>query len=57
MIYIAMMSRTDEPLEGVVFDVQGHARRTGTKRIGAHGEMINSDLHGDEEPIRWMLGW
>ena len=22
MIYIAMMSRTDEPMEGVVFDVQ-----------------------------------
>jgi hypothetical protein len=31
MIYIAMMSRTDEPMEGVVFDVQDHARRTGTK--------------------------
>jgi hypothetical protein len=31
MIYIAMMSRTDEPLEGVVFDVHDHARRTGTR--------------------------
>jgi hypothetical protein len=19
--------------------------------------MISSDLHGDEEPIRWLLGW
>jgi hypothetical protein len=27
MIYIAMMSRTDEPLEGVVFNVQDHARQ------------------------------
>jgi hypothetical protein len=31
MIYIAMMSRTDEPMEGEVFDVQDHARRTGTR--------------------------
>jgi hypothetical protein len=31
MIYIAMMSRTDEPLEDVVFDVQDHARRTGNR--------------------------
>jgi hypothetical protein len=31
MIYIAMMSRTDEPLEGIVFDVQNHARWTGTR--------------------------
>jgi hypothetical protein len=22
---------------------------------GTHGEMISSDLHGAEEPIRWML--
>jgi hypothetical protein len=22
---------------------------------GTHGEMISSDLHGVEEPIRWML--
>jgi hypothetical protein len=31
MIYIAMISRTDEPMEGVVFDVKDHARRTGTR--------------------------
>jgi hypothetical protein len=24
----------------------------GCQRIGAHGEMISSDLHGAEEPIR-----
>jgi hypothetical protein len=23
---------------------------------GTHGEMISSDLHGAEEPIRWLLG-
>jgi hypothetical protein len=27
------------------------------QRIGAHGEMISLDLHGAEEPIRWLLGW
>jgi hypothetical protein len=57
MIYIAMISRTDEPMEGVVFDVQDHARTDRYQRIGAHGEMISSDLHGAEEPIRWLLGW
>jgi hypothetical protein len=31
MIYIAMISRTDEPMEGIVFDVQDHTRRTGTR--------------------------
>jgi hypothetical protein len=30
MIDIAMISRTNEPMEGEVFDVQDHARRTGT---------------------------
>jgi hypothetical protein len=56
MIDIAMIPRTNEPMEGEVFDVQDHARRTGTKWIGTHGEMISSDLHGAEEPIRWLLG-
>jgi hypothetical protein len=54
MIYIAMISRTDEPMEGVVFDAYPVDRY---QRIGAHGEMISSDLHGAEEPIRWLLGW
>jgi hypothetical protein len=57
MIYIAMMSRTDEPMEGVDFDVQDHAPSDRYQRIGAHWEMIISDLHGAEEPIRWLLGW
>ena len=57
MIYIAMISRTDEPMEGVVFDVRDHTRWTGTRGPGTHGEMISSDLHGAEEPIRWLLGW
>jgi hypothetical protein len=55
MIDIAMIPRTNEPMEGEVFDVQDHARRTGTKWTGTHGEMISSDLHGAEEPIRWLL--
>jgi hypothetical protein len=56
MIDIAMMLRTNEPMEGEVFDVQDHTRRTGTRWIGTHGEMISSDLHGAEEPNRWLLG-
>ena len=24
---------------------------------GTHGDMISSDLHGDEEPIIWLLVW
>jgi hypothetical protein len=27
------------------------------QRIGAHGEMISSDLHGAKDPIGWLLGW
>jgi hypothetical protein len=27
------------------------------QRTGTHGERISSDLHGAEEPIRWLLGW
>ena len=37
--------------EGVVFDVQDHTRWTGTRGS------VSSDLHGAEEPIRWLLGW
>ena len=50
-----MIPVTNEPTEGKVFDVQDHTRRIGTIWIGTHGEMINSDLHGAEEPTRWML--
>jgi hypothetical protein len=55
MINIAMIPVTNEPVDGEFFDVQDHARRTGTIWTGTHGEMISSDLHGDEEPIRWLL--
>jgi hypothetical protein len=47
---------TNEPMEGEFFDVRDHARRTGTSWTGTHGEMISLDLHGAEEPIRWLLG-
>jgi hypothetical protein len=50
-----MIPVTNEPMEGEVFNVQDHARRTGTTWTGTHGEMISSDLHGAEEPIRWLL--
>ena len=50
-----MILVTDEPMEGVAFDVQDHARRTGTIWISTHGEMISSDLHGAEEPTIWMM--
>jgi hypothetical protein len=56
MIDIAMIPRTDEPMEGVVFDVQDHTRDR-YQWTGTHGDMISSDLHGAEEPIRWLLGW
>ena len=42
-------------MEGIVFYVQDHARRTGTIWTGTHGEMISLDLHGAEEPIRRLL--
>jgi hypothetical protein len=50
-----MIPVTDEPMEGIAFDVQDHARKTGTIWTGTHGEMISSNLHGAEEPTRWML--
>jgi hypothetical protein len=50
-----MIHVIDEPMKGVDFDAQDHARRTGTIWTGTHGEMINSDLHGAEETTRWML--
>jgi hypothetical protein len=44
------------PWRAKFFDVQDHAQWTGTKWTDTHGEMISSDLHGAEEPIRWLLG-
>jgi hypothetical protein len=55
VINIVVILVTDEPMEGVASDVQDHTRRTGTIWTGTHGEMISSDLHGAEEPTRWML--
>jgi hypothetical protein len=42
MIDIAMIPRTNEPMEGEVFDVQDHTRRIGTKWTGTHGEKDKS---------------
>jgi hypothetical protein len=50
-----MIPVTNEPMEGIAFDVQDHARQTCAIWTSTHGEMINSDLHGAEEPMRWML--
>ena len=49
-----MIPVTNEPMEGIIFDVQDHAQQTGTTWTDTHGEMISSDLHGAGEPIRWM---
>jgi hypothetical protein len=50
-----MIPVTDEPMEGIDFDLQDHARWTGTIWTDTHGEMTSSDLHGAEDPTRWML--
>jgi hypothetical protein len=52
MINIDMILVTDEPMEGIIFDVQDHARWTGTIWTGTHGEMISPELHGAKEPIK-----
>jgi hypothetical protein len=51
VIDIAMILVTNEPMEGVVFDVQDHARRTGTTWTGTHGEMISSTSMGLKIPL------
>jgi hypothetical protein len=50
-----MIPMNDEPMEGVAFNVQDHSRWTCTIWTGTHGEMTSSNLHGAEEPTRWML--
>jgi hypothetical protein len=50
-----MIPVTDEPMEGIAFDVQDNARWTCAIWTGTHGEMISWDLHGAEEPTRWTL--
>jgi hypothetical protein len=41
-----MILVVDEPMEGIDFDVQDHARWTGTIWTSTHGGMIRLDLHG-----------
>jgi hypothetical protein len=55
MINISMILVTDEPMDGIAFYVQDHARWTGAIWTGTHGEMISSYLHEAEEPTIWML--
>jgi hypothetical protein len=50
-----MIPVTDEPMEGVAFDVQDLARWTCTIWTGTYGEIISSDLHGAKQPTRWMM--
>jgi hypothetical protein len=50
-----MIPVTDEPMEGVDFDVQDHAQWMGTIWTSTHGEMTSSDVHGAEHPTRWIL--
>ena len=62
MIDIAMIPRTNEPMEGEVFDVQDHVRRTGTKWTGGPVHMgrwlvrtsmgLESPSDGCWDPIR-----
>jgi hypothetical protein len=55
VIDIAMIPVTDEPMEGVVVDVQDHAQWTGTILDQYTWGDDQFNLHGAEEPIRWML--
>ena len=50
-----MIPVTNEPMDGIAFNVQDHAQWTGTIWISTHEEMIISDLHGAKEPTRWMM--
>jgi hypothetical protein len=48
-----MILVTDEPMEGVAFDVQDHARQTCTTWTGTHGEMTSSDMLSIKVALRW----
>jgi len=50
-----MMSRTDEPLEGVAFDVQDHTQRTGTRGLVHMGRWLVRTSMGLKSPSdgRW----
>jgi hypothetical protein len=45
VIEIAIIPVIYEAMESVSVDVQGH-----TRSIGTNGDMISSDIHGDESP-------
>jgi hypothetical protein len=50
-----MMSRTNEPLEGVAFDVQDHTGRTGTRGSVHMGRSLARTSMGLKSPSdgRW----
>ena len=64
-----MISKTDEPMEGVVFDVQDHARRTGTRGSVHMGRWLARTSMGLKSPSDgywdgrgrttswWALAW
>ena len=45
-----MISRTNEPMEGVVFDVQDHTRRTGTRGLVHMGRWLARTSMGLKSP-------
>ena len=45
-----MIPRNDEPMEGVVFDVQDHARRTGTRGLVRIGRWLSRTSMGLKSP-------
>jgi hypothetical protein len=55
VIDIAMIPVTDEPMEGVALMCKTMPDEQVLFWTSTHGEMISSDLHGAEEPIKWML--
>ena len=64
-----MISRTDESMEGVVFDVQDHTRRTGTRGPVHMGRWLAQTSMGMKSPLDgcwdgrgrttswWALAW
>ena len=50
MIYIAMIPRTNEPMEGEFFDVQDHARRIGTRGSVHMGRWLARTSMGLKSP-------
>jgi hypothetical protein len=50
MIGIAMIPRTTEPMEGEVFNVQDHTRRTGTNGLVHMGILLARTSMGLKSP-------